>query len=273
MNKKIYFEDLYEFWNYAFQDSNAIDQESRLDDNIEWTGGLDWEQSKKMAQTGWVEGMKKIERYRVEILPMVAQKILRPFPINSMVGYCVDVGAYLSNQPECFINREYHERNFPGRILKIVCSVSFSASITPETIIQRGAMVCALIDAIEYAGHRTEVIANFASTNDRFIKTNKDKYNSWFEVSVVLKKSHQPLELTDLAFCLAHPAMLRRIMFSVAELNGWSDFAHNYGYPEEATDKGDIYIQEIFSKVVPDSKAIEWVLQQLKVLGINIEEV
>jgi len=49
--------------------------------------------------------------------------------------------------------------------------------------------------------------------------------------------------MSDLAFCLAHPAMLRRIMFSVAELEGWSDFVYNYGYPAEASDKGDISLQ------------------------------
>lgn len=264
INKSLHFDDLHEFWNYAFQDSDANEKASRDESDIKWTGGLTWEEAKAMALTGWVEGMKKIEKYRASILPFIASKILRPYPTNSMVGYCVDVGSYLSNQPECFFNREYHERNFPGKIFKIVCSISFSAAISPETIIQRGAMVCALIDAIEYAGHRAEVICNDASRNE---------IGGRFEVSLVVKKSHQPLEMTDLAFCLAHPAMLRRIMFSVAELNRWSDFAIGYGYPAEATDKGDIYIREIFSGVVPDKKAIEWVLKQLQRLGINIEEV
>ena len=60
-------------------------------------------------------------------------------------------------------------------------------------------------------------------------------------------------------------------MFSVAEIEGWSDFAHNYGYPAEATDKGDIYIREVFSGLVPDETAIDWVLTELQKLEIDIE--
>ena len=52
------------------------------------------------------------------------------------------------------------------------------------------------------------------------------------------KKAQQSLNIVELAFCLAHPAMLRRFMFSVAELEGWADYAHAYGIPDEATDKG-----------------------------------
>lgn len=73
-----------------------------------------------------------------------------------------------------------------------------------------------------------------------------------------------------MAFCLAHPAMLRRFMFSVAELEGWADYAHAYGIPDEATDKGDLYIDEIYSYIVPNSQAINWVTEKLKKLGVQI---
>jgi len=266
MNKELYFEDLSTFWKYAMEDSCARQKHSRSNDNLQWTGGLTWEQAKRMAQMGWADGMKEIEKYRAYILPVIAEKVLRPLPTQSMVGYFVDVGRFLANEPECFVSRAYEEKNYSGRVYKMVCSISFSSAISSETIIQRGAMVCALIDAIEYAGNRVEVIANQSTCKGGY------KEQGWFEVSVTVKKSTQPLEMTDLAFCLAHPAMLRRMMFSVAELNGWSDFTQgNYGVPAEATDKGDIYIKEIYSKNIPDNQAIEWVLSELEKLGIRLE--
>ena len=274
INKQLYFEDLSKFWKYAMQDSNAYSKDSRDDDcNMEWHGGLTWEQAKQMAISGWREGMQEIDKYRAKIVPIVTEKVLRPKQIYSVAGYNVDVGSFMANDPECFLSREYEERNYPGQIYKIVASISFSAAITPETIIQRGAMICALIDAIEFAGHRAEVICNWAVSagsydNDR---QGENKERGWLEVSVTVKKVSQPLEMSDLAFCLAHPAMLRRIMFSVAELEGWSDFISNYGYPAEASDKRDIYIREIYSGTVPDEKAIEWVLSELGKLGIDIE--
>ena len=121
-------------------------------------------------------------------------------------------------------------------------------------------MVCALADAIEMSGFRCEIIVNTTS----FSKSRK------FEVDVILKKAQQSLNITELAFCLAHPAMLRRFMFSVAELEGWADYAHAYGIPHEAKDKGDLYINEIYSYIVPNSQAINWVTEQLKKLGVQI---
>lgn len=273
INKELYFEDLNQFWQHALQESKAQRKSSRVNGDLKWSGGLTWEQAKAMAISGWRDGMIEIEKYRVKILPIIAEKVLRPKQIHSIAGYCVDVGSFLANEPECFIAREYEERNYPGQIYKVVCSISFSSAISPETIIQRGAMICALIDAIEFAGHRAEVVCNDAMSVGHSEDYRKGKYKNqgWMEISVVVKKTSQPLEMTDLAFCLAHPSMLRRIMFSVAEIEGWSDFASNYGYPAEATDKGDIYLREIFSGTVPDEKAINWVLEELTKLGINIE--
>jgi hypothetical protein len=273
MNKELFFEDLAGFWKYAMQESKAYHKESRSNYNLDWSGGLTWEQTKTLAINGWRELIDEIEKYRVRILPIIAEKVLRPQQINSIAGYSVDVGSFLANQPECFITKEFEEKNYPGRIYKIVCSISASAAINPKTIIQKGAMVCALVDAIEYAGHRAEVICNGAMSAGQYdeYRQGKRKENGWFEVSVTVKKSGQPLEMSDLAYCLAHPSMLRRIFFSVAEIVGWSDFISNYGYPSQATDKGDIYIGEIFSGTVPDSEAINWVLTQLGKLGINLE--
>jgi hypothetical protein len=194
----------------------------------EWTGGLTWQQAKTMALSGWHEGLIEVDKYRARISPIIAQKVLRPLQVYSMAGHYVDVGSFLANDPECFITREYEERNYPGRIYRVVCSISFSAAITAETIIQRGAMVCALVDAIEYAGHRAEVVCNDRDLREWTMNASRQgktqSKTGWFEASVVVKKASQPLEMSDLAFCLAHPAMFRRIMFSVAEQVGWSDY-------------------------------------------------
>lgn len=270
INKILLFDDLTSFWNYAIQESDARVKASRHRDNSVWAGCSTWEEAKRQAASVWHEGLEKIDKMRAKISPIVTQHVLRPRPINALCGYSVDVGSYLSNDPECFFNQEYEQKNYPGRIFKLVVSISFSASITPETIIQRGAMICALVDAIEYAGHRVEVVCNDATCTSNHNRK-YDENNWWFEVFVTIKKPNQPLDMSDLAFCLAHPAMLRRFMFSAAEFNGWSDNVYGYGYPAEATEKGDLYIQEVFSGKVPDEKAIEWVINQLINFGVDLD--
>ncbi len=271
MNKHLTYDNLYDFWQFSMQDSRAYRKESRRDANS-WSGGTTWEQAKQLAISGWKEGLEEVEKYRAHLAPFITDKILRPLQVYSVSGYNVDVGAFLSNDPECFISRIYEERNYPGKIFKIVCSIAFSAEIQPETIIQRGAMICALVDAIEFAGHRAEVFCNWAVARNDYYRDGKNKDDGWFEVDVKVKPSDQPVELSSLAFCLAHPSMLRRISFSVAELEGWADYAYAYGYPAEATDKGDIYIKEIFSGTVPNDKAINWLLTELEKLGIDLDK-
>lgn len=272
--RELHFDDLSDFWRYAMRDSDAYYKASREDRNLKWSGGLTWHEAKAMALSGWREGLEKIDRYRAQIAPIITEKVLRPKQVFSMAGHYVDVGSFLANDPECFITREYEERNYPGRIFKLICSISFSAAITPETIIQRGAMVCALVDAIEFAGHRVEVVCNGAMSRYDSVDHRKGlkKNDGWFEVSVTVKKTQQPLEMSDLAFCLAHPAMLRRMLFSAAEIEGWSDVADAYGYPSQASEKGDLYVGEVFSGIVPDADAINWVLSELKRLGVDLVE-
>lgn len=271
MNKHLVFEDLHDFWQYSFRESNAFNKESRTYGN-RWSGGLDWNESKRLALEGWQKGLIEVDKFQARVNDIIANKIVRHRPVYAVAGYCIDIGNYLSNNPECFITNEYDENNQKGKIITIVCSISFSAAISPETIIQRGAMICAFVDAIEYAGYRAEIICNDASSKSVSYRDGFDKERGWFEVDVTIKKANQALNRIELAFCLAHPAMLRRILFSVAEIEGWSDYATDYGYPSKATNKGDIYIEEVFSGVVSDDEAINWIVSKLKKLGITIEQ-
>ena len=259
MNKYLKFEDLHDFWNFSFRDSNSYNKSSRAYKS-DWYGNVSWEEAKTLAISGWIEGLNEIKKISVELSEIIANKIVRYEPEYGVGGGVVDVGAFLSNSPEYFMMKNSTEKEQEGKIITIVCSVSFSAAIDSKVIIQRGGIVCALADAIEMSGFRCEIIANRTS----FSESGK------FEIDVILKKAQQSLNITELAFCLAHPAMLRRFMFSIAELEGWADYAHAYGIPHEATDKGDLYINEIYSYIVPNSQAINWVTEQLKKLGVQI---
>ncbi len=268
--KVLKFEDLSEFWKVAMQDSAAQKKHSRRITKPDWYGCASWEEAKDLALIGWKDGLQEIEKYRAEIIPRVTEKVYRPQQKFDVAGYNVDIGSYLASQPEYFIARDYDQRNYPGKIYTIVSSISFSQHIMPSTIMQRGAIVCALVDAIEYAGHRTEVICNWVTSNKR--RNKRRNHGAWLEVDITIKKVDQPLDLSELSFCLGHPAMLRRIVFSLAEKLGWSDFAFSYGSPAEALNKGDIYIKEIFGEEVSNETAISWVLAELKKLGVDIIE-
>lgn len=272
MNKHLKFDNLHQFWGYAFRESNAYNRSSR-DVASSWNGGISWEESKKLALTGWKDGLDRINKIQAEISPRITNQVIKQQPVYSVVGHNVDVGRFLSNDPECFNLKEIDVSSGVGKVITLVVSVGCSCEISSETIIQKGAMVCALIDAFEYAGNRVEVICNSASSSCLY-NSNRKGYNKeegWIEVDVVLKEPDQALNMVELAFCLAHPAMFRRMVFSVRELVGWSDLVSNYGYSSKATNKGDIYIEEIFSGEVSNDKAVDWVMSNLKNLGVKLQ--
>jgi hypothetical protein len=96
-------------------------------------------------------------------------------------------------------------------------------------------------------------------------------YNGKSEYDILVKRADEQLQMIDLCFALIHPAMLRRIVFSANERDGWADYTESgYGIPCDATDKGDIYINELFSGVVSSNKAMEWIVDKLKEIGIYI---
>lgn len=261
MNKYLKFDDLHEFWSFAFRESTAYIKDSR-DYASDWNGAVSWEKAKVLATSGWIEGLREVQKVTVELSDILASKIERKLPEYDVAGGVLDVGAYLSGVPEYFIRSVPTEYDDQGKIIKIVCSIGCSAAITSSVIIQKGAMVAALIDVLETCGYRCEVIVNSASTY----------YSSRIEVDVCVKKSSESLNLLQLAFCVGHPTMLRRFIFSIRELEGWSDYVSNYGYSTTATDKGDLYINEIFSREVKNSEAIGWITKQLKTFGVTIKQ-
>ena len=274
MNRYLYFENLNEFFDYSFAESYSGIKLSRSEQKADWYGSADWQEAKNLALMGWPEFGNDIEQYKVEIIPLIADKVLRPLPTYAMAGFSVDVGLYLSNSPECFFSKILEERNAPGRIFKIVCSLSLSSKISPEIIKQRGAIICAMIEAIEYAGHRVELVCNWAVSkkDEDWYRAGMYKDTGWMEIDIMVKSSSQHLEQNRAAFVLSHPSMLRRLIFSCAEKIGWADFTGNYGYPGEASSKGDIYLREIFSRRISNEEAISWILKELKQIGVDISQ-
>lgn len=257
------FDNLDEFWNFANKESNAYYNASR-DNPTEWNGDITWEEACHLSKYGWVDGLKEIEKFISEIDTELKSINIKREVIFDDNGFAVDVGRYLSSEPECFYNHYINYDEKIGKVYKIVCSISVSAAIDPYVIIQKGAITACLIDTLERMGNRVELILNECTSS----------YDGNCEYDIIVKKAGESLQLIDLTFSLIHPAMLRRMVFSANEIDGWSDYTHgSYGQPEQASDMGDIYINEINSGVVSTKDAIQWIFDKLKELNIEINHV
>jgi hypothetical protein len=128
-----------------------------------------------------------------------------------VAGDYVDVGRFLSGEPECFGVRVCDESQAKP-VIRINVNTAVSASVSASAIFGRGAAILAAIDVIEATGSRVEVWAVNGNVNN--------KGNHVHETYALIKSASQPLDIDRLAFAFCHQASHRRLAFSVFEHYG-----------------------------------------------------
>jgi len=166
-----------------------------------------------LASTGWAEGARRCNQLRASI-----DSLVRDTVVKKQAGYgwevagdCVDVGKYLTGEPECWITQVPGGESTAGPVVRLVANVAASAVVSAESLFARGAIVFATIDLLESLGHRVELtVARGTTVNGKTLN-----------IFVPVKSANQPLDPDRLAFCLCSPAFLRRLTWSVSEHHGF----------------------------------------------------
>lgn len=119
-------------------------------------------------------------------------------------------------------------RNKPKKpVVHIVVLGSASAATTAAQFAQFGGAVAYTVDKIENSGRRVELDVLFVMEN-QYAPLGWRKLLGW-----KIKAAGDPLDLSAVAFSLAHPAALRRIGFAMFERTG-GEMVLGYGKPAPA---------------------------------------
>jgi hypothetical protein len=143
----------------------------------------------------------------------------------ALSGDEVDVGLYLSGEPECMTDWVMAETPSFGKVVKVIVHLTGTAGVSAEALMYRGLLACLLIDTLEASGLRCEVWGLPKCSADN--GGDDPKYLA----QVLLKPADEPVELDRLAFMLAHPAVFRRFGFRLMEQEPEGSWAY-----EESTD-------------------------------------
>lgn len=239
----------------------------------QWYGSEDFPASLKLAEEGWDEGTAKVKAAVLRDFTAVSDKIERPHYVYDVEGSDVDVARYLSGEPEVWLHEEVRITEGPGRrVFDLVVNCAVSSGVSAETIMQRGAAIVALIQAMELAGHGVSLtlqarIKSWASESGR--------------IEVPLKTADQPVDLPRLAFALVHPSAFRRHIFAAMErlplTNELNVGPHgNYGQPDEGKAEGaQLYFggAHLRSRDWSNPKVVDaWIVSTLKEQGITLRE-
>lgn len=261
------FESWDAFVNYAAPE--RPDSASRLG-NRAWSGTASFSEALDLARGGWVEGLKRIRPMAARVEAAGARGI-RWDVVRDVSGAWVDVGEYLRGVPECMVSPVECEAPVAGPIVTLVVAGSASSCVSADSIMRRGAACVSLVDALEAAGRRVEIVLSFAVSSHAG--------SAKHELRVVVKRADMQLSPEVVAFSLAHPASLRRIAFGAWEQEGddarryWEfTMSGGYGRPTDTAERGDVYVPTgVTTEFESDAAAQRWVVERLREQGVEVE--
>lgn len=261
------FATMSDFLDAASKDASIPDRSSRKVSYSSWSGTRTWEEALDVARHGWPEGTSRVQAIAAQIGVARAK---RPIVVHDVVGDTVDVPAYLAGIPNCMTRwEEGEEYTTGGKIVRIVLNASVSAGVGQDAIFQRGAAVVALSDLLEQSGRSVEIT----------LACGVENAGQKHETYITLKRPDLPLSPDVLTFAACHPAMLRRMLFSLWESipeirSGFRCYTGgSYGHPSEVSQRGDIYIGSAYLPALDwaNPATVEtWIKSQLAACGVTI---
>lgn len=160
-----------------------------------------------LVKNGWPDGEKRLSGSIAEALELPAMKeIYEEIRGYDICGYDLDVPRYLTGDPEYFV-ADNTELTATKKTLSVVLNAGYYGAWSSHQIFNRGAALCAIVDALERNGRDVELIAG-AYFNCG---------HNAMRIRNVVKKSGEQFDLSRTAFALAHPAMFRQVSFAEME--------------------------------------------------------
>lgn len=185
--------------------SIAHKSETRKNERDNWHGGVNQDESVKLAKYGWTDAPRLSENGKGDGLRDYSQG-QRVGTVAGVNGSFLDVGAFCAGEPECF--QEFAPVETPRGI---TLGLNFGAlcDINPQEMINRGTVLLAVHDELERAGFTVSIEAFWFS---------KGSQGSEFTLRFPIKEAGQRVDENQLAFWACHPSALRHLGFAWQEI-------------------------------------------------------
>lgn len=182
-----------------------------------WDLNAGYEGALTLARDGWHEGVEKIEFALNAIVPATDRAGRWGW---SQTGGSVSVGRYLTGHPKCMKNRTKRQQG-SAKVLHMIVNTVASCAVNGDQMANYGAAITGLIDRLENSGRRVHLDCVMAV---------KAKNDIRMSVGWNVKTASEPVDLSEVAFSIAHPAAFRRIGFSMMEHCDRDTQTMGYGY-------------------------------------------
>lgn len=237
--------------NKFYKDRELSSQKKENNDNG-WYASCDYARATYMLTHGWDSAAEKMAT-KVKLTTGVSSPVRSTRQVYSVVGSQASVPRYLQGIPTNMIDRQttYSKQ----KVITITKGISYSGWWTSEGIMRESIKALQLIQSLESNGQRVRLNVMLAAT-----KGNKSSI-----CKVCVKQPDERLNISKMAFALAHPAMLRRFFFRWIETDPFTDFDLGYAYgtpsslpiKERGMAENEYYIPE-------EIKDMDALIEQLK---------
>lgn len=200
------FDSLYAMAQYAKANKSP---ESSDKDSFKFTHTNNLAEACDLALKGWDECRPQVDALLSELQDRINSVMSDHYVVqHDVAGADVNMGLFMAGEPECMMQFVSEPQARMGRVVKVLVNGVTNASTSKENIIKRGVSVLALVNTLHLMGVGIELWFESCITGNDY---------KAYSTCVKLHDSSQPLDIDNVMFALAHPSMLRRLVFSVQE--------------------------------------------------------
>lgn len=249
------------------RDLSSINEEPKSS----WDLNTDFKMARNMAAEGWRDKADELWKQVQALALKVDPGVQESFDVS---GEAVDVGRYLSNEPECM----FAQQITPLSTVSIVLNIAASCSASATCLYNRGIAMAAVIHALQSSGRGVSL---------KVVEAVENYEGSIHTTEITLQDFGDYINPGRLAFWVAHPAALRRCIFryneqqsdELRERFGFyarSGYGTPTGFPKERLPEGSIYFphittDELHRKYGSPEAALATVVEEFKKKGVPIE--
>ena len=178
-------------------------------DGIYFTGTNSFEEAEKMLVNGWSEMSKEMTKdFKVAINDSQTKEMMKTIKtIFDVQGFQVSVPRFVNGIPDCMVSQRQVMKK--DKVLSLVKNVGYLSDVSTETIKRESIKALKIVNILETQGYRVNL--SIASPVE-------DRHGKDFCVIVKIKNSTERLNISKIAFPMANPSMLRRMIFCWREL-------------------------------------------------------
>lgn len=222
----------------------------------------------ELAQQGWHDERDALDKMLTKLQDQIGERFSKENrSYHSVHGGRVDMGRFLGGRPDHMVAYRKVAMTKQGKICRLILDYGAHGGVPASQMLKRGVTITALVDLLATMGISVEL------WGETSVKVSKDIHTTL----VQLHDPREPLDIDSLMYAIAHPAMLRRLTFSVREkwslgVNAMSRHHHGNSIPITHADilQADVVLDRIEhggSNDIIDTP-VEWIMQTVRGLGL-----